>query len=1652
MQRALSAENLAEIAHGAIKGLRRLVSPGSASGASASSDTPPSLSDFVSTMKVVEECSKRGQKLDPTVMELNVSSLSLELEAILGQEDGAPHSPLGSSQAAAFPPRPGAAKQRQTLTDLQLVQAVDCIKALYRKLPSGAVTSCLVEHRILERFVMLLHAPKGLSRRATDAIFGATVNHLSESLDCFLATADAFARLLCAADAENLSPPSLRVMLLLFYALRRADLVNVSHANEVKCRLHQGGVLTQMCSTAVAMAARHKASPGDDSASLLVTCGVLSLATAGAISRSNMPHKLEVRSNRAVLDAWVYLSCNVSKVDPALTASSYATGEKTKMEDVVWPAETSTVWAAEIAEFIVEICTTNSFSLRRQAQCCDRSTTPSTPPNQMGRPPTAPSTVSERCVRKWEPLPPDWDTMISGGAVSVWELTAQVSHCVLSLESATAVVELLPLIDASSQQTEYIYRAIISSLVLLCQATPQNVVMLQEAGAFSTLISLLTDPSASTFPLDSKLKPAFLMRLGDSSWHVTMGLLTVLTATHFGKNDLQLLVSAVDAMRLCETTAEDCEIIEQLLLVAGRSRFAKDTLWFAGSESAVSCSVEKFAGRWYGYSFAAWLNPSCVWSEGCSVFSVFESGTSLSVTVTIVANGRHKSLAVRTLSAKELTIAVLPDTTIPDGWCHVAFVNNISGFTVYINGRKCACSPNVPFPKEPSKQNKLILSFGGEAALPSLLSSPQPKSPIPSFFGTICGPAVLDGALSEKEVERMASGLPGHPLEGPPLSIPEMLGVHVAPGQPHGDSPAVVEVTGSSAKKENCVVQNVVAYLAADTAQAFTDLGVVDWVMSSLEKAADSPNRNIIAVLLLEFLNVHVKICKDGVALLAERNVIARVRTVLLQWENLPSQIHISLLSVTVSKGTGKKMRPHQSTSHILSLVMELINAPNCTPGTKSGVLKELSDFLTVAENVKLFREGAKFESVLALGRRIPVECVDDLVMLVEKLCKEPPEMELLIKFLLFEPKSAVVAKCEILRMLYDVSKSNQAVCETIGNVLGGNGIVALLFLVQGTAHQSEVLRIYAVRLLALILHCSRRHREQFTRLSGYELLIAALVKSRHPAGPPVRLATFNCLFKFALGFFQPASALDSVHSSVMSKIASAPPPLKRTSPGSSSTQHSDPHFAVGASLGFHGHLPSLVPSNGSGARRVYSVDLSSAECGDVESRLSVDDNYNSQSSQSDTLVHPQLICVVLALLGRVLAQSSPAADAPKPEAAEGQEAAGEVQSSASVSTRREEDAPEPLAMKVLQYLDRMVDLVPNAIELLPHPWLEWLWGCVEPVLTQPSADSTATAPGPAASIEGVVRSFIRKMAVVDLSRGPKQSYLRRAKELCDAPLLQRIVLEEVVRHFSMNNRLDTMEAGDAQNVIRNVDVLFQGLDEVLVPFPAALGIEIAHAVGAIALNNNAWVRQKMKQQSKLFETRDRLAFATLLTTVKDFSKQDPTFLDALVDANLQDPNTAIVLLRALVESVRDRQIDEVEAIQTMIRRIFAVDDEQRKTITRVLGESPEVQDLIVSQRRVLQGSEVPMTDMISWCMANDGRWEQVVQKILRAAKPIEAETSVRLEKREKERSTRAKTRRGELEKKQTAHAKILSDYEKWRIDVVENRAAGYKESEGHDE
>merc|ERR1711991_777159 len=102
---------------------------------------------------------------------------------------------------------------------------------------------------------------------------------------------------------------------------------------------------------------------------------------------------------------------------------------------------------------------------------------------------------------------------------------------------------------------------------------------------------------------------------------------------------------------------------------------------------------------------------------------------------------------------------------------------------------------------------------------------------------------------------------------------------------------------------------------------------------------------------------------------------------------------------------------------------------------------------------------------------------------------------------------------------------------------------------------------------------------------------------------------------------------------------------------------------------------------------------------------------------------------------------------------------------------------------RVLRYLHRMVELSQNAAALVPHPWLEWLWSAIQPLV--PEHGHAPSAAGP--KVESTIRAIVRVVAVSDMARSRSKGSmtLKRVREMVDAPAMQRLVLEEVFRHFA---------------------------------------------------------------------------------------------------------------------------------------------------------------------------------------------------------------------------------------------------------------------------
>jgi hypothetical protein len=1784
MQRAISTEHIADFAQHAVNSIRRLMS------SSNFDSMTPSQQDLSSTSKQIEDLCVRkhggASKLDSSVIELYSKSFADELDVLMdanGTKEGggtsSSQSSLSTPDLANTPSSPstrtGSAGQMtmKPITDALLLQATECLKHASRNFGQRALDAFqnaqLLEH-LLKWF---LASSSHVSKKIYDAVHAALQEVLGElpgALRCVMGIFYAFLQQ-ARSPAELSAPAHLRALYFFIGLIRRTDvsvsMTPVEQARNRPCeqeliqlllshvRILQGALDTDAHATNTSSAT---------GAGRLTTCGVMSISLVHCIIRGSTELKRLVLSEPDIRGLWSFVATQCGRMDVIMTQTVHVGN---KAEDRAMSFDTVGAWAGDVAEMLLELCTTDSFSLRRQSLYAPESAAPPTPPSVRSGLPTGRQGASipappagPAASRRWEVLPTSWDVTLTTGATAVWRFASVLSGCKIPLTSVRPLLQFIGSLDTASNPTaDYIFRCVFASLLLLCNASPVNVSVLSDAGALGMIIEMLTDPAISAFPrrhdvspliapqdsavdnvtatiaamtFDDPTSPAST-KLSEASRQLVLSLLSVLVSQHFKPQDLAVFLCAVEAMRQHQTTAEDCEVIEHMLHTVGSTIYAKQLLFFGGDASAI-CPVDRFAGRWYGYTFSAWINPLCVWSEGCALYSYADPSTPSAVVICLVANGRSRSLAIRTFSNKDFSIALIPDTALAaEAWNHIAIVHNITGFTVYINGRKTSNSTNPPFPKEPSRPHKLLFGLGTDCSFVDAAASAAaaaseggsvPSSAgggstlsgtpnrVPSFYGYVTGFELLDGALNEKDVERIANHGPEtrSQLAEPAHSIPTLMAV--VPSAKSDD----VEWLGSVLKKDSPLVKlsGITPYEVPDVPNTFVSLSVVSWATDVLRSIDHKcANRNIIAVLCAEFLSTTFKLArKEELTKYQDMGILDEVRRILMQWGNTcPAEFTNSLLSIAVPRGSGKQMRAHPSTSKILNIVLDLLARPGGQLAFYQTTLKDLSELLSNAENAKLFKEqNTRFTTLLMLSAALPVESIQDFVSLVEKLFKEPSELEQLLRFLAYLGPSRhnEMVACELLRMLYDVARPTPSMCDVIANAFNGAGVVWLVYLISGGRHRSEATRVCTIKLLALVIHCSRKAREVFMKVNGFDMLTNAVIENPQQLittaelhltsaaspsagasaaiavaiaspGPsvsptpkaategdassssaqhqpssslqiPVRLMTYNYLFKFALDFYTPNS--DS--SSDGQSNAARP-------------RHVDPTRASGSAavFGFHGHLPGVIPLRA--ARRGLNVDLGySNEFGDVEGRLSVDENYSAQTVSKDRLVHPQVIHTVLLLLGQAIRQllvdaavSGLMSDEPSKDGL-----SEEHQSIAtpSVSNSKREDDTTDVVLKVLGYLDRIVDLTPNASVLVTQPWLDWLWVAVEPLfaashhasidssplMVDTSSTTSSAARQLLASAEPIIRSIIRKVCVVDLSKASKTSHFRKVvKEHIDEPILQQLVLEEIVRHFSENNRLDTMDPTEATYCIRNLDGLLQSIDECVMPFPNSLAFEIVFAIRRIAVNNNTWVRLKMKSSTKLFEVRDRLAFM-LLTSIKEFSKEDEEFIRSLVDANIQDVNTLHVVLKGIVDAVQHRNLEEVETLQGVLRLVYSLEDEQRKALQKLL-DTDSVE--LLQQREKVSGhtptnndgappsgdtATAPTTDFISWCMKNDTKWETMTQRILRGYRPVESEVKSHNDKREKERVSKMKIVKADIDKKYGSLLKGAQELEKVRGEI----------------
>lgn len=1535
MQSGISKENLADLAQHAVSSLRRLVS-------SSYDSLTLSQQDLLSSSRRIDESwQRRREQVDAGSLELWGAGFADELRLQLHPEEMQRQLPEASM-----------------LMNLEAARTVLCYAG-------GAAVEVFMSSELVSLLVQYFTTTP-LSKKARDACAATLITLAGHDPRLTRELVEVALPLLVAQppsthhtpDAENptealttVNPIFLYLATLLVAALHREDSAAATGVIRGRSDAYQPHLLSTLRSAYALLL-----SPGilgnnvptssvEGTASYQVTVCAVYLALVGGLLRGNPGSKVALIEAYAFefSHVWTFVVTNLTHMDTFLFVPTNISGK-----GALVALDGVSVWQSELHELLVELCTDSSFCLQRlriAGQIPDGGDAASSSP--------LPSS-------DYVPLPIHWDTVVTGGSQLVWRLASLVFSCTLTPVGSLVLQVCLMRIDCSIMQAESLYRAIMATLMLLCIANPYNATVLADASMLQCLIALVTYRQPSVFPSSvmvrlpggEPVEIAPVSHLSTSTTQLTESLMSTIASICFPRDMLQLAMSAVTTMCHQSACQTDADVVELLLHALASSAYPPRTLFFQGNSSIV-CKADRFAGRWYGYSLSAWVSPMCVWSEGSHLFSFTEqSGTSM--TICVVANGRTCSLAILVATQKDLTVTHIPDSPFPaDSWTHIVFTHSITGTALYVNGKKLEVSASIPFPKEPSKRHRLDLAFGGLIAEPS-------------FFGHMSSIELFETSLSEKDVGRLYAGGTGtaEVLEVKPL-------LTVCPYNPETTSACMssVQVTGSVFDKNEggVSVHGVVSCQSTQMLTAFQDCGVMGWALKTLEDSHTALNNAAVARLCLTFVATAMRMTKNDEELnrILAGGYMDRLQAEILSWEDTFLEFPAILLSAATSFDEGKSFRTHPSTQTILTTLLgRLEGVGGATLGGKvvrhsnsCCILRELSDWLLPAENLAAFLSVPdRFERVLSLCVQLPLECIESVVVLIEKLCKGQLEVEKTLRFLVLRHEcnsgDADIAKTEILRMLFDVSRANVEMCELIGGAFKGCGASFLMMLISGMNHTSEATRVFALRLFSLLMHVNRKFRESFVKAHGFRVFARALT---NPACPiSIRLPTLDCLFQMAFDAYRPTEKSDDAISSRLSLAK-----------GKTKRGLGRPHDLRSSQLtrhnaGFPGHLPGLVSRRLKLSRREYSFEVSH-DFARVDDRLHLNEPYRNMATLG-LQIPPAFETALWALKhmvagmsgGHSLSGSSSlrsrsanlavVTDHDYDSLTEG---TPEAVDSPSVTTPIEEtdEHPDRIVIHVLTYVEKVIDVTANGEALLHDPWLDWLWDAVSPLIqvthrTASGESVSSVSRYPKNFLADVLTRFrriVRRLMVLDMNKNGKAASVRHIRGFVQPPMLIRIVLEETMRHFARGVQAELTEQTNASNVIKNLDYLLSNIEYVLHPFPTTLGIEIISGISAIAIRNNSWVRMRMKNTTHLFSTRDRLAFF-LLSYSRSFVRIQRELLFQLLDANATEVNTVAVLLQHLSGAMRSRHVEEVEVTVELIRLLAASYEEQRQEIYRIVS------------------------------------------------------------------------------------------------------------------
>eukprot|EP00760_Papus_ankaliazontas_P025416 PhM_4_TR2700/c0_g1_i1/m.1583 len=1255
----------------------------------------------------------------------------------------------------------------------------------------------------------------------------------------------------------------------------------------------------------------------------------------------------------------------------AATPSAAAAAGFTTNLDTTRDADYMAAWMGEMMDVLLDVmCKNASFALERQALCSiahsqggadsplevtPRAQTPRSPatgdaafqsnrptPRSSGLGVFAPAGSSQAAGCRlllwsvpgvtWCGYPRSMNSDITSSVSMLWRFVCAMPRCDVRGEAVCVVLRSL------MEREDVVKRYLLVLTLLLCRANPVNSSIIAEGECITLLLEALTSSEYSrTNPL----------------WQLMTSIIMTSISYHVSPMSVEYVLRQMSQADTSETNAASTLDVVNAVLRAVPSSVPYPAYWhFDGKSAHVAGTIERWPGARTGYTLTIAANSSCVWQGGMTLVSIYEPSTrELMMAVQFVPWQGSKYVAITTYSKQQRTTTVMKERALEDKWHSISVHHSRSGFAVSIDGTKLESCPSTLYPSKPCtvyvgglpllKKDSKTMGAAGQGTNDFYFTS--------FYFGRIASLVVHDGGNNITPILGLAAS-----------SAPAVMFEHK-----FDHSTLAPDVSG------------IRAYAAPSAVQTLAEARVVERACEQLFLPDAKATSKLIA---LRCLCIVAQSGSEGTALFVSNQGFDALERYL----NMPGNITAEHMDTIIEMASSAERRVFRTdtewTHQCLNIVVkvfyravELWDDEEEALLCRAATLRRLGEVLSNANNSAVWMSGPGLEALLRLGARMPKQYASGVVAVMEKLCTTLPDMEKIIAFAGLRPNSEFT--CLMVRMLFDVCKNNPVQCKLLA---AGNAWAPLLFLMRGSADvaTSELVRVHALRLYALLLHDSEKVRATFLKGTGFDTLYAAMQPPAPTQPSPATIPTFDCLFQFALDGFHPSPA----------------PNTTTNNSGNNSNNNAAKRGSTGSDgLGDFRlmHSPSNIsPSQNPDAAHTPNLFVVPSPVYSTIQRESILRSYNMMQStidlgtdahnpsMSETIIFPHAIRVILQLL----------------------------------PTATDENATE-----VLKYLEQLMSVKQNIYVMLAAPWLEWIM----PVLSM-------TSP----SVQNKLRGVVRRLVGRDITQPSKSCFVPKLREMCECHDLQLLVLEEFIAHLTSNSRLDALDSADVSNTLKNMETLF-AVDEYMSPVPTSIALSITDIVGAVTATSGTQIRAKMKN-TKLFDVRDRLAFHLLFHTHQNHVHTDMhsfTRLESLFSCCPRDPNACILLLKMLVDALQNDAPLASSGLVALVRT-FASEEEQRKVIARFVTE-PDTLDRLVSGRREVE-------EFVSWSRGGGASaWMASSQKVLKAFAVIEADMAAKQEKRQKDVARRLRTRKAEEERKVAAYAKSVREDDERRVEAL---------------